>query len=164
MGIFDTNEAPVYPIRNRAIEYIPDIFEGRISFPLNKSPTQDAGLEDIPSDRDLYKSRSEGELVKGNNFDSGEGTKPFVRLTFSHIARHFPPGESPMRTRFMNKVHETLKPFIADEGYNWEVNGEELEREFVHVNGFRIPPTGSEDEKRWFRDNEPSPWGHYLTE
>ncbi|RAK90881.1 hypothetical protein BO79DRAFT_142561 [Aspergillus costaricaensis CBS 115574] len=95
---------------------------------------------------------------------SGEGTKPFVRLTFSHIARHFPPGESPMRTRFMNKVHETLKPFIADEGYNWEVNGEELEREFVHVNGFRIPPTGSEDEKRWFRENEPSPWGPYLTE
>lgn len=69
-----------------------------------------------------------------------------------------------MRTRFMNKVHETLKPFIADEGYNWEVNGEELEREFVHVNGFRIPPTGSEDEKRWFRENEPSPWGPYLTE
>ena len=69
MGIFDTNEAPVYPIRNRAIEYIPDIFEGRISFPLNKSPTQDARLEDIPSDRDLQKSRSEGELVKGNNFD-----------------------------------------------------------------------------------------------
>ncbi|KAJ5816306.1 oxalocrotonate tautomerase [Penicillium robsamsonii] len=91
-----------------------------------------------------------------------EGKKPFVRLTFSHIARHFPPGESPQRTRFMNAAHDALKPFIADKGYDWEVNGEELEREFVHINGFRIPPTDSEDEKRWIRDNEPSPWGPYL--
>ncbi|KAJ6008803.1 hypothetical protein N7522_003819 [Penicillium canescens] len=95
---------------------------------------------------------------------STKGKKPFVRLTFSHIARHFPPGDSPQRTRFMNNVHDTLKPFIADKGYDWEVNGEELEREFVHINGLRIPPTGSEDEKRWSRDNEPSPWGPYLTE
>ncbi|EAT80232.1 hypothetical protein HBI56_055990 [Parastagonospora nodorum] len=91
-----------------------------------------------------------------------KGKKPFIRLTFSHIARRFPPGESPVRTRFMKLVHEALKPHIADRGYDWEVNGEELEREFVHINGLRIPPTDSEDEKRWFRDNEPSPWGPYL--
>lgn len=49
------------------------VTSSRHTFPLPcinpKSPTQDAGLEDIPSDRDLHKSRSEGELVKGNNFD-----------------------------------------------------------------------------------------------
>jgi hypothetical protein len=64
----------------------------------------------------------------------------------------------------LHLVHQTLKPFIADKGYDWEVNGEELEREFVHINGLRIPPTVSEDEKRWFRENKPSLWGPYLTE
>ncbi|OJJ66016.1 hypothetical protein ASPBRDRAFT_138832 [Aspergillus brasiliensis CBS 101740] len=111
----------------------------------------------------LFIEMPAGTMYRAGISCSANGVKPFVRLTFSHIARHFPPGESPMRTRFMNTLHETLKPHIADKGYNWEVNGEELEREFVHVNGFRIPPTGSEDEKRWFRDNEPSPWGPYLT-
>lgn len=63
----------------------------------------------------------------------------------------------------MNAAQDALKPFIADKGYDWEVNGEELEREFVHINGFRIPPSESEDEKRWMRDNQPSPWGPYLS-
>ncbi|KAI9036907.1 tautomerase family protein [Aspergillus affinis] len=108
------------------------------------------------------------EMPPGTLYRAGvschtKGVKPFVRLTFSHIARHFPPGESPMRTNFMNMVHETVKPYLADKGYDWEFNGEELEREFVHINGLRIPPTGSEEEQRWFRDNKPSPWGPYLT-
>ncbi|KAB8227693.1 tautomerase family protein [Aspergillus alliaceus] len=111
----------------------------------------------------LFIEMPAGTMYRAGVSCSANGVKPFVRLTFSHIARHFPPGESPERTRFMNTVHETLKPHIADKGYNWEVNGEELEREFMHINGFRIPPTSSEDEKRWFRDNEPSPWGPYLT-
>jgi hypothetical protein len=62
-----------------------------------------------------------------------------------------------MRAKFMDVVHETVKPYLADKGYNWGVNSEELEREFVH-----IPLIGSEDEQRWFRDNEPSPWGPYI--
>ncbi|KAJ5211290.1 oxalocrotonate tautomerase [Penicillium cf. griseofulvum] len=108
------------------------------------------------------------EMPAGTMYRSGvsceakEGKKPFIRATFSHIARHFPPGESPERTRFMNAAHSAIKPFIADKGYDWEVNGEELERAFVHINGLRIPPSESEDEKRWMSDNEPSPWGPYL--
>ncbi|KAH7072313.1 putative oxalocrotonate tautomerase [Paraphoma chrysanthemicola] len=109
------------------------------------------------------------EMPAATMFRSGfavslKGGKPFVRLSFSHIARHFPPGESPERTAFMNLVNETLKPSIADKGYEWEVGGEELDREFVAINGFGIPPSDSEDEKRWVRDNKTSPWGPYLTE
>ncbi|KAH7079384.1 putative oxalocrotonate tautomerase [Paraphoma chrysanthemicola] len=109
------------------------------------------------------------EMPAATMFRSGlpcstKGKKPFIRITFSHIARHFPPGESLQRTHFMNNVDKTLKPYIADKGYDWEVNGEELEREFVRINGLRIPPNNSEDEKRWFRENEVSLWGPYLTE
>ncbi|KAE8388160.1 hypothetical protein BDV23DRAFT_159702, partial [Aspergillus alliaceus] len=46
-----------------------------------------------------------------------KGVKPFVRLTFSHIARHFPPAESPIRTNFINTVYETVKPYLTDKGY-----------------------------------------------
>ncbi|RAK93873.1 hypothetical protein BO79DRAFT_213461 [Aspergillus costaricaensis CBS 115574] len=111
----------------------------------------------------LFMEMPAGTMYRGGVSCSTEGAKPFIRLIFSHIARHFPPGESPERTSFMNTIHETLKPYIADKGYNWEVSGEELEREFLRIDGFKIPPTGSEDEKRWFRDNEASPWGPYLT-
>ncbi|KAF1814655.1 hypothetical protein P152DRAFT_456920 [Eremomyces bilateralis CBS 781.70] len=79
--------------------------------------------------------------------------KPFIRIFASNIARRLP---NPVyRDRFLKAVDEKLKPHIADWGYDWEYHLDETERELWKINGMVPPPTGSEDEKRWFSENKP---------
>ncbi|EOD52782.1 hypothetical protein UCRNP2_402 [Neofusicoccum parvum UCRNP2] len=83
---------------------------------------------------------------------------PYIYLSFTHVAKHFEPGESKEKTKFMEKVTEILKPFIADKGWDWEMDGEERDLSFLLIQGLKIPPYGSEVQKLWARENRPTPY------
>jgi len=44
-----------------------------------------------------------------------------------------------------------LKPYIADQGYDWEYTVEELRRDLWKVQGMVPPMPGTEAEKEWVR-------------
>ncbi|KAH7033996.1 putative oxalocrotonate tautomerase [Macrophomina phaseolina] len=83
---------------------------------------------------------------------------PYIRIMFSHIARHFEAGESEEKTNFMDMVNRILKSFIADKGWDWEIDGTEGDLSFLRVQGMKIPPPGSEAEKLWKREDRPVPY------
>ncbi|KFG85427.1 hypothetical protein MANI_005062 [Metarhizium anisopliae] len=87
----------------------------------------------------------------------------FIHVRFTHIARQFPPGESEKKDKFLDRVTEILKPFTIDKGWYLELTGEEGDRSLLRVQGMRMPPPGSEDEKRWVAENAAVPYGPYLS-
>lgn len=87
----------------------------------------------------------------------------FIHVRFTHIARQFPPGESEKKDKFLDRVTEILKPFTIDKGWYLELTGEEGDRSLLRVQGMRIPPPGSEDEKKWVAENAAVPYGPYLS-
>jgi hypothetical protein len=55
--------------------------------------------------------------------------------------------------RFLDKVDETLKPFIADQGYDWEYSTEEANRDLWKINGMLPPMPETVAEKEWVEKN-----------
>ncbi|KAJ4294380.1 hypothetical protein N0V90_008070 [Kalmusia sp. IMI 367209] len=86
--------------------------------------------------------------------DDGPGpdsSVPFIRLTVQHLARQLPSAEH--RDRFLGRVDATLKPHVADKGYDWEYSVEETSRNLWKVQGLVPPMPGSEAEKKWVEEN-----------
>jgi hypothetical protein len=52
----------------------------------------------------------------------------------------------------------TLKPFIADQGYDWEYSVEEADRSQWKINGIVPPLEGTEAEKEWAKTNMITPF------
>ncbi|KAF1922105.1 putative oxalocrotonate tautomerase [Ampelomyces quisqualis] len=91
-------------------------------------------------------------FVGGEERPSSE--KPsFIRLTMEHIARTFPNKEA--ADKFMGRVDEVLKPYIADQGFDWEYSILETSRDLWKVNGLVPPMTGTKAEQMWFKENKP---------
>jgi hypothetical protein len=63
-----------------------------------------------------------------------------------------------VRDSFLKEVDETLKPFIADKGWDWEYSVEETRRDMWKVNGFVPPMPNSKAEKEWIETNVPEPF------
>jgi hypothetical protein len=80
--------------------------------------------------------------------------RPFIRLAIEHIAVH-QPNEDEAYKRTANRVDATIKPHIADKGYDWEFHIDETERRLWRINGLYPPPFQSEEEKVWARENRP---------
>ncbi|GJC87284.1 hypothetical protein ColLi_10122 [Colletotrichum liriopes] len=83
--------------------------------------------------------------------------KPFIRIAIDHIAVNLP-NEDKMYKRVADGVNATLKPHIADKGYDWEYHIDETDKRLWRVNGLPAPPFESEEEKIWARENRPVPW------
>ncbi|OAK99650.1 hypothetical protein IQ06DRAFT_316876 [Phaeosphaeriaceae sp. SRC1lsM3a] len=81
-----------------------------------------------------------------------DSTKPMVRITIQNIARTIPNPQ--VATRFLTRIDSTLKPFIADEGYDWEYSVLETSRDLWKINGFVPPMPGSKAEQEWVRVND----------
>ncbi|KAK9444945.1 Tautomerase [Metarhizium brunneum] len=96
-------------------------------------------------------------------FYSSAQEPTFIHVRFTHIARQFPPGESEKKDKFLDRVTEILKPFTIDKGWYLELTGEEGDRSLLRVQGMKIPPPGSEDEKKWVAENAAVPYGPYLS-
>ncbi|EKG21365.1 Tautomerase [Macrophomina phaseolina MS6] len=102
----------------------------------------------LPSDYVFVGGRSD----ERGNADANE--KPLIRVCFDHIARAFPDIQT--AKGFFNKVDDALKPYVADKGYEWEYHVTESKREYSKVNGKYLPPTGSDAEIRWAKENRTS--------
>jgi hypothetical protein len=58
----------------------------------------------------------------------------------------------------MDSVDAALKPFIADQGFDWEYSVEEADRELWKISGMVPPMPGTEAEKEWVRRNVAVPF------
>jgi phenylpyruvate tautomerase PptA (4-oxalocrotonate tautomerase family) len=59
------------------------------------------------------------DLPKDSFFISGELNDKFVRFNVQHLARQF--DANAKKLEFMKAYEQTLKPFTADKGLDWEV-------------------------------------------
>jgi len=96
--------------------------------------------------------------------DSGSffiGAKPadnFVRIWIDHIARTLPTPE--LRKWWIGQCDEAIAPYIRDKGLDWEFHIDETPFDLWSIQGIRPPKADSEDEKRWIRENKPTPLLH----
>ena len=99
------------------------------------------GIAFIERDRDSF-------------FRGGEPAENFVRIAIDHINLTWKtPEEANSRMKFFEEV---LAPLMRERGLAWEFHIDETPRAYWSIDGFRPPPTGSEAEKRWLRENRPS--------
>lgn len=91
----------------------------------------------------------------GDFFIGGEPRENFVRIWVDHIARTLPTEE--LRRWWVGQCDEALAPFIRDKGLDWEFHIDETPFDLWSIQGFRPPMPDTEDEKRWKRENRPSP-------
>lgn len=94
------------------------------------------------------------EISKSFFYIGGEPVDNFVRLTMDHIARNIPEDRT---LWWLEKVNAAIAPFVKDRGFKWELHVDETPFNLWSVQGYRPPPPHSEDEKRWARENTPSP-------
>ncbi|KAF9631926.1 Tautomerase [Lasiodiplodia theobromae] len=83
--------------------------------------------------------------------------KPFIRVVIEHIAVRLP-DEDDAYKRTTARVDATLKPHIADKGYDWEYHIDETDRRLWKINGLAPPAWKSEAEQFWFQENKPLSW------
>lgn len=83
--------------------------------------------------------------------------KPFVRIVAEHIAVRLEDSDEIYKTT-CDYIENTLKPHIADKGFDWEFHIDETERRLWRVNGMTPPPHGSDGEKLWVKENRPVAW------
>ncbi|PCD30389.1 hypothetical protein AU210_010071 [Fusarium oxysporum f. sp. radicis-cucumerinum] len=101
-------------------------------------------------------------LPPGHVFVGGEARdeKPFVRLVVQHMAVHSHEGVhmEDFPKQFSDYINATIKPYIADKGYDWEITVTDTQRDFWRFNGIAPPPWRSEAERAWARNGRPSEW------
>ncbi|KAF2789579.1 hypothetical protein K505DRAFT_365489 [Melanomma pulvis-pyrius CBS 109.77] len=83
--------------------------------------------------------------------------KPFIRIAIDHVAVAMPNIDEVYK-KTTDDFDETLKPHIADKGYDWEFHIDETEKRLWKVNGLTPPPFKGEEEKLWVRENRAVPW------
>ena len=80
----------------------------------------------------------------------------FVRFVVDHIARQM--DDPAIRELCMSMMCERLAPFTNDRGLRTEIHLDETAMDLWWVDGLKPPPPFSEAEKKWARDNAPSPY------
>ncbi|NJO34869.1 MAG: 4-oxalocrotonate tautomerase [Rhodospirillales bacterium] len=97
-------------------------------------------------------------IEAGNFYVGGKSADRFVRIVIEHIARSFPNIES--SRRFIDGINALLKPFVEDQGFDWEFHIDETPIDYWSINGHYPPRANTEDEKRWRAENRPSSRTH----
>ncbi|MFE7721380.1 tautomerase family protein [Nocardia rhizosphaerihabitans] len=105
-------------------------------------------------------------------FVGGEPRDKFVQIEVVHIAGGAEGDDRPVNDqtaetmglsvddlmeRYFNMVFPALKPYIEDRGYECEFHVENAPAVTWRIDGMIPPPPGSEDERRWVKDNKASP-------
>lgn len=96
------------------------------------------------------------EAPEGSLYIGGERADRFVRIAVEHIARTLPTPAA--RSRWMSHVHGVLVPFMAERDLGWELHIDETPMDLWSIQGMRPPPPDSEAERRWLRENRPTPY------
>ena len=100
-------------------------------------------------------------LADSDFYIGGEPRSNFVRIVIEQIARRMPPNVEYKR-KWLNGINHALKPFIADQGLDWELHIVETERDLWRVQGIDPPLPGTEAEKTWVKANKPIPFDESL--
>jgi phenylpyruvate tautomerase PptA (4-oxalocrotonate tautomerase family) len=103
----------------------------------------------------------------------GEPRDKFIQIEVVHIAGgeaddDRPPNEQAAERmgglteaevfeKFYDVVNPTLKPYIEDRGYEWEIHIENAPAVSWRVDGQVVPRPPSEDWERWLKDDKASP-------
>ncbi|KAF8601433.1 hypothetical protein BDV93DRAFT_524813 [Ceratobasidium sp. AG-I] len=95
------------------------------------------------------------DLPKDSFFIGGETNDSFVRFNVQHIARH---SDKEGKRKIMQAYEDTIKPFTADKGLDWEVNIDEADQLTWQVNGMAAPTFGSEAHELWKKLNKAVPF------
>jgi hypothetical protein len=94
------------------------------------------------------------EKDRDSLYRGGAPADNFVRIAVDHINLTWKtPGEI---SRRMDDFDEALAPTMRERGLLWEFHIDETPRACWSIEGFRPPPSGSEAEKRWLRENKAS--------
>ncbi|KAJ3952757.1 hypothetical protein N0V92_010789 [Colletotrichum tropicale] len=93
------------------------------------------------------------EMPAHDLYLGGARRSKFTTISIYHVARRF---ENELnQQRFLKKVDSILNPRLGGKGMDWEYFIQESPRELWKINGIVPPPSGSEMEKLWFRENKP---------
>jgi phenylpyruvate tautomerase PptA (4-oxalocrotonate tautomerase family) len=94
------------------------------------------------------------ELEADMFYVGGEQASGYIRIWVDHIARRIP---DEYNRFWMDAVNKMIAPFTAERGHRWEVHIDNTPMDLWTIDGFYPPPADSDEEKRWARDNRPSP-------
>jgi len=97
------------------------------------------------------------EIPRNSFYIGGEPVDNFIRLSIEHIARTLPDDR---KAWWLERTNEAIAPFVKDRGFDWEFHIPSRSHDLWSVQGYRPPAADSEDEKRWARENKPSPRTH----
>ncbi|AJE81842.1 hypothetical protein SLNWT_1466 [Streptomyces albus] len=86
----------------------------------------------------------------------GEPAGNTVRVVVEHIARHSDDPE--FRRRTCEAISGILDPYTRERGLSYEFHIDETPRDLWRIDGLAPPPTRSEAERLWFRENRPVPY------
>jgi branched-subunit amino acid ABC-type transport system permease component len=61
-----------------------------------------------------------------------------------------------LREMLLKFINKSIHPYVRDRGLDWEIHIDDTPRDQWTIQGMRPPDSGSEEEKRWIRENRPS--------
>jgi hypothetical protein len=96
------------------------------------------------------------EKDRDSFYRGGVPADNFVRITVDHINLNWQTKTPEEISGRMKAFDEALAPTMRERGLLWEFHIDETPRAYWSIEGFRPPPTGSEAEKRWMRENKAS--------
>lgn len=95
------------------------------------------------------------EVSQDSFYVGGKPVGNFVRIWVDHIARTLPTAD--LRKWWIEQCDAALSPFVRDRGFDWEFHIDETPFELWSIQGIRPPAANSDDERRWIRENKPTP-------
>jgi phenylpyruvate tautomerase PptA (4-oxalocrotonate tautomerase family) len=94
------------------------------------------------------------EVADGDLFVGGVKHSRFVRFRVDHMARTL--AGPILREWWVRTVDKTLRPWVADRGFDWEITIDESPADLWSLQGEIPPPFESIAEKRWVAENRAS--------
>lgn len=96
------------------------------------------------------------EVPKDSIYVGGEEAGDFVRICIEHIARRMATEER--KQAYMGKLDAIIIPVFKPKNLRWEYHITETPRELWKVQSLVPPPTGSDVEQMWARENRAIPY------
>ena len=96
------------------------------------------------------------EVDRGSFYVGGEPVDDVVRVAIDHIARHYP--DTAARESALQRINALIETFATGKGLRWEFHIDETPRDLWMINGLVPPPSGSDAEKLWVKENRAIPY------
>lgn len=96
------------------------------------------------------------EVERGSFYVGGEPVDDVVRISIDHLARHL--DDPAMRESSRQRISALIEPFAAGKGLRWEFHIDETPRDLWIINGLVPPPSSSDAEELWAKENRAIPY------